>query len=152
MSYSGLKVGFQTKIELEIGKSLAFDGGCIDNIRMPLSELTRKNNNNLYLIPSKEIYLEGDDVFANAFPFKRISSVHNDYRDLIVSAPQKIDINLLDSLVIRGDDLEENLSLDEIYPKINQSKVYVPIDYWEMKATKDKLDTAKRFRDRKSVV
>jgi len=143
-----LKVGLQTSIDLEIGKPIDIPLGCCDNITYVLSELMKRNSTP-YIIRSGDIGLDGvNNPVAKALTFERGSDIHGDYRDLVVSGEQEIELNpSLDALFIRGDDIESNPELDRIYPLIDSSRVYIPADYFEVKAAKDKLHVAERFKD-----
>lgn len=142
-----MKVGFQTGIPLEIGKDIEIASQS-DNVYCIINELVKRQISPIYILHSEDISMNGStDPIADAYVLERGNGSYCSYHDLVVARKEKIELNSLDGILIRGDDIELNPGLDEIYRYVDKSKVCVPVDYFEMKATKDKLDTAMRFND-----
>lgn len=141
-----LRMALQTKVPLKLGETIPDFSGKLQNVT-DFFEESAKRNLKAHIIESSSIYLKGKTPWANAYILEPTENFSDDYKTLLVSKKEMLNLNTLDGLLIRGDDIQENPSLDHIYPLINKNKVYIPVDYFESKKTKDKLDLVNEFKD-----
>lgn len=145
MKDDGLVMAIQTFFPLKAGESFTFPK-TNSNVYMVLNELISRGIESL-VVPSEGMRIENGEPIAQAYVLKGDPAAHRHNTSFFVAGVKDIPVNDLDALFIRGDDIEKNPALDDLFPLVDKSSVYIPVDYWEMKATKDKLDTAHRFAD-----
>jgi len=141
-----IKIALQTDVGLGLGEITRINVNN-DNVWNPISEIANRNTSLMYVVPSDNLYMLNGVPMANAWVLELLNKQNKGYSRFVVTRQEQIPINSLDALIMRGDDIESNHNLELVYSSLDRSSLFIPIELSDMKATKDKLDTAKRFAD-----